>query len=165
MTGKAAVISPADSQLIVASTTLTEDFYRSFVNREASEHSLVWLSRVAVGVGTVIGVLIALNGGTVLDLVGYAWAGFASAFGPVLLAALYSRKTTWFGALCGMVAGGLTVIIYRHIDTIGLYEMIPGFAAGLLALWIGNRLGPAPRRQVEQNYDQLSQKASVPVVV
>jgi sodium/proline symporter len=160
-----AVISTADSQLIVASTTLTEDFYRSFVNREASEHSLVWLSRVAVGVGTVIGVLIALNGGTVLDLVGYAWAGFASAFGPVLLAALYSRKTTWFGALCGMVAGGLTVIIYRHIDTIGLYEMIPGFAAGLLALWIGNRLGPAPRRQVEQNYDQLSQKASVPVVV
>ncbi|GAB3460347.1 sodium/proline symporter PutP [Streptomonospora sediminis] len=160
-----AVMSTADSQLVVASTTLTEDFYRSFANREASERSLVWLSRAAVGVCTAIGVVIALNGGTILDLVGYAWAGFASAFGPVLLAALYSRKTSWVGALCGMLGGGLTVVIYRQFDTIGLYEMIPGFAVGMLALWLGNLLGPAPKERVGQDFDHLSRQVSEPKAV
>ncbi|GAA1182618.1 sodium/proline symporter [Nesterenkonia xinjiangensis] len=159
----AAVMSTADSQLVVASTTLTEDFYRAFINKEASDRSLVWLSRAAVGLSTVIGVAIALQGGTILDLVGYAWAGFGAAFGPVLLAALYSRRTTWFGALCGMVGGGLTVVVYRQIDTIGLYELVPGFLVGVLALWLGNTLGPRPGDAMQRSFDQLSQNSPVTI--
>lgn len=155
----AAVMSTADSQLVVASTTLTEDFYRAFINKNASDASLVWLSRAAVGLSTVVGVAIALHGGTILDLVGYAWAGFGAAFGPVVLAALYSRRTTWFGALCGMVGGGVTVVVYRHIDTIGLYELVPGFLIGLVALWLGNTFGPKPSQAVQRSFDQLSHPA------
>ncbi len=151
----AAIMSTADSQLVVAATTLTEDFYRAFVNREAPERLLVWISRVTVVLVSIVGAWIAVGGGSVLDLVGYAWAGFGSVFGPVLLAALYSRRTTWFGALCGMIAGGTTVVVYRAVDTIGLYEMIPGFIAGLLGVWIGNRLGPAPKPRVQQHFDVL----------
>ncbi|UPK74576.1 sodium/proline symporter [Nocardioidaceae bacterium SCSIO 66511] len=150
-----AIMSTADSQLVVAASTLVEDFYRGFINRDASEWSLVWLSRITVVVATVIAAFIALGGGTVLDLVGYAWAGFAAALGPVLFAALYSRRTTWVGALCGMVAGASTVVIYAEIDTIGLYEMIPGFAAGIAGVWIGNRLGPAPRPEMVEQFDSL----------
>jgi sodium/proline symporter len=86
-----AIMSTADSQLVVASTTLTEDFYRAFINRKAPDKVLVWLSRIAVGICTAIGIVVALQGGTILDLVGYAWAGFGASFGPVILAALYSR--------------------------------------------------------------------------
>ncbi len=151
-----AVMSTADSQLVVASTTLTEDFYRAFINREAPEKLLVWLSRMAVLVCTGIGIVVALRGGTILDLVGYAWAGFGASFGPALLAALYSRKSTWFGALLSVIAGGSTVIIYRQIDVIGLYELIPGFAAGLIALWLGNVFGPKQREHVSETFDELT---------
>lgn len=151
-----AVMSTADSQLVVASTTLTEDFYRAFINRDAPAKLLVWLSRIAVIAFTAIGIVVALNGGTILGLVSYAWAGFGATFGPVLLAALYSRRSTWVGALCSIIAGGATVIIYRQLDTIGLYELVPGFAAGLIALWIGNRLGPPPNASVLRHYDQLT---------
>lgn len=151
-----AVMSTADSQLVVASTTLTEDFYRAFINRKAPDKVLIWLSRVAVGFCTLIGILIALRGGTILDLVGYAWAGFGASFGPVLLAALYSKRSTWFGALLSIIAGGSTVIIYRQFDTIGLYELIPGFLAGLVALWIGNRFGPKPTLKVVEHFADVS---------
>lgn len=156
-----AVMSTADSQLVVASTTLTEDFYRAFINRDAPEKALVWLSRIAVVLCAGIGVAVALNGGTILDLVGYAWAGFGATFGPVLLAALYSRRSTWVGALCSVIAGGGTVILYRQVDPIGLYELVPGFAAGLVALWAGNRLGPAPGDGVLRHYDLMTGMASV----
>ncbi|MCO1337555.1 hypothetical protein BJH93_01390 [Kocuria polaris] len=153
-----AVMSTADSQLVVASATLTEDFYRTFINREAPEKQLIWLSRVAVLLCTAIGVVVALQGGKVLDLVGYAWAGFGASFGPVLLAALYSRRTTWFGALLSIIAGGATVALYRQFDTIGLYELIPGFIAGLLGLWIGNRFGPQQNEAVTGSFDVVTAK-------
>ncbi|MGI6879815.1 sodium/proline symporter [Microbacterium sp. gxy059] len=152
-----AVMSTADSQLVVASTTLTEDFYRAFINREAPQKTLVWLSRVAVLFCTGVGILVALRGGTILDLVGYAWAGFGASFGPALLAALYWRRATWFGALLSIIVGGSTVILYRMVDTIGLYELIPGFAAGLLALWLGSWLGPKKKQApVTAQFDVLT---------
>lgn len=153
-----AVMSTADSQLVVASTTLTEDFYRAFINRKAPDKLLIWLSRIAVGFCTLVGIIVALRGGTILDLVGYAWAGFGASFGPVLLAALYSKKSTWFGALLSIVAGGSTVIIYRQLDTIGLYELVPGFVAGLIALWIGNRFGPRAKSEVVEHFENVSAK-------
>lgn len=155
-----AIMSTADSQLVVAASTLSEDFYGAFINRNASERMLVWLSRVTVVAATIMGAVIALGGGTVLDLVGYAWAGFASAFGPVLLMALYSRRATWTGALCGMVAGAVTVVVYAELDTIGLYEMIPGFAAGLAGVWIGNRIGPEPDPRMVEQFDALVRRES-----
>lgn len=153
-----AVMSTADSQLVVASTTLTEDFYRAFINRQAPDKVLVWLSRIAVGFCTLIGIFVALKGGSILDLVGYAWAGFGASFGPVILAALYSKKTTWFGAILSIIAGETTVIIYYNVDTIGLYELVPGFCAGLIALWIGNRFGPRNKPEVTEKFKNISAK-------
>lgn len=152
----AAIMSTADSQLVVAATTLSEDFYRAFVKRNATERALVWISRGTVVAVSIIAALIALRGGTVLDLVSYAWAGFGAAFGPVILAALYSRRTTWLGALCGMAAGGAMVVVYPMIDPVGLYEIIPGFAAGLLGIWLGNRFGPRPHPVATEQFDLVS---------
>jgi sodium/proline symporter len=158
----AAIMSTADSQLVVAATTLSEDFFRAFVKRDAAPRTIVRISRATVILVSVVAVVIALQGGTVLGLVSYAWAGFGAAFGPVIIAALYSRRTTRVGALAGMLAGGLTVVLYPLVDTIGLYELVPGFAAGLLGVWLGNRLGPAPSRTVCEQYDTVRGTAHSP---
>ncbi|WP_166844289.1 sodium/proline symporter [Isoptericola sp. BMS4] len=158
----AAIMSTADSQLVVAATTLSEDFFRAFVKRDATDRTVVLISRATVVLVSVVAVAIALRGGTVLGLVSYAWAGFGAAFGPVILAALYSRRTSRVGALVGMLAGGLTVVLYPLVDPIGLYELVPGFAAGLLGVWVGNRLGPEPSRTVREQYDAVRSGAPAP---
>jgi sodium/proline symporter len=144
----AAIMSTADSQLLVASTAVTEDFYRRFFRREAHETELVWIGRSAVIIVAVIAYALALQGGTVLDLVGFAWAGFGSAFGPVIILSLYWSRMTWAGALAGMIGGATTVVVWEQLGSPGgVYSMLPGFAVGLvLALAFGN-VGRRPERE------------------
>jgi sodium/proline symporter len=146
----AAVMSTADSQLLVASTALTEDFYRAFVNQSAPERVLVWVGRATVVVVAVVAYVVALGGGAVLDIVAYAWAGFGSAFGPVILLSLFWSRMTWAGALAGMVGGAVTVVLWRQIDALsgtGIYEMVPGWiVATAAALVFGRYVGQPPQR-------------------
>jgi sodium/proline symporter len=145
----AAIMSTADSQLIVASTALTEDFYRAFVNRAASERVLVWVGRATVVAVAIVAYVIALGGGAVLDIVAYAWAGFGAAFGPVILLSLFWSRMTWSGALAGVVGGALTVVLWRQIEGLadtGVYEMIPGWLVALAAIALFNSLGKRPER-------------------
>jgi sodium/proline symporter len=149
----AAIMSTADSQLIVSSTALTEDFYRAFLNRQASDQTLVWVGRSTVVAVAVVAYVIALGGGAVLDIVAYAWAGFGAAFGPVIVLSLFWPRMTWAGAMAGMVAGAVTVLAWGRIDPLlgplqtGVYEMVPGvLAATLAALVFGKFVGAPPRR-------------------
>jgi sodium/proline symporter len=143
----AAIMSTADSQLLVASTAVSEDFYRRYARREASDSELVWIGRAAVVAVAVVAYALALQGGTVLDIVAYAWAGFGAAFGPIIILSLYWSRMTWIGALAGMLAGAGTVVIWEALDSPGgVYSLLPGFAAGLLAAWIGGSTGRRPER-------------------
>ncbi|WP_017977017.1 sodium/proline symporter PutP [Actinopolyspora halophila] len=145
----AAIMSSADSQLLVASTALTEDFYRAFVNRAASERALVWVGRGAVILVALVAYVIALGGGAVLDIVSYAWAGFGSAFGPVILLSLFWSRMTWSGALGGIIGGAVTVVVWQNVDALngtGVYAMIPGWAVALLAIVVFNGFGKRPER-------------------
>lgn len=131
----AAIMSTADSQLLVASSALTEDFYRTFVKKDASDHQLVWIGRVTVVAVAIVAFVLALKGGGVLDLVAYAWAGFGAAFGPLILLSLYWRGVTRNGALAGMVTGAAVVVIWRQIgNPMGLYEMVPAFILSAVAI-------------------------------
>lgn len=147
----AAIMSTADSQLLVSSTALTEDFYRAFLNREASDRTLVWVGRGTVIVVAVVAYAVALGGGGVLDIVAYAWAGFGSAFGPVILLSLFWPRMTWAGALAGIVGGAATVLVWRQVDVLadtGVYEMVPGWiVATAAALLFGRFVGQAPQRE------------------
>ncbi len=131
----AAIMSTADSQLLVASSAFTEDIYRALLKKNASQKELVWVSRISVLVIALIAFLIGLDPeSSVLDLVAYAWAGFGSAFGPVVILSLYWKRFTEKGAIAGIIAGGLTVIIWKQLTggIFDLYEMVPGVAAGFL---------------------------------
>ncbi|GAB3648139.1 sodium/proline symporter [Glycomyces tarimensis] len=156
----AAIMSTADSQLLVASTAVTEDFYRRYMRRQARDAELVWIGRGAVVVVAVIAYVLALQGGTVLDIVAYAWAGFGSAFGPIIILSLYWSRMTWLGALAGMIVGAGTVFTWEALDSPGgVYSLLPGFAAGLIAAWAFGLVGRRPDREWIGKYASVKEEA------
>lgn len=139
----AAIMSTIDSQLLVSSSALAEDLYRGFIRPQASATELVWISRGAVLLVALIAALLARNPeSSVLELVGYAWAGFGAAFGPVILLALWWPAMTRNGALAGMLTGAATVVIWGnlHGGLFDVYELAPGFLFGLLAIVLISKL-------------------------
>ncbi|MFA4135533.1 MULTISPECIES: sodium/proline symporter PutP [unclassified Brevibacillus] len=153
----AAIMSTISSQLLVTSSSLTEDIYKTFFKRSATDKELVTIGRLSVLLVSVIAFLLALNkNDTILDLVGYAWAGFGASFGPVILLSLYWKRMNKWGALAGMVAGALTVIIWTRFDVLKdfLYEMVPGFAISLLAIVVVSHLTSKPSNEVTAQFDE-----------
>lgn len=133
----AAVMSTVSSQLLVTSSSMTEDIYKALLNRGASQRTMLIVSRVSVLIVALIAILLSLNPqDSILNLVGNAWAGFGSAFGPVILLSLLWRRTTRWGALSGMLVGGLTVLLWVYLphDYKEVYEIIPGFLLGFLTI-------------------------------
>jgi sodium/proline symporter len=152
----AAIMSTIASQLLVTSSSLTEDFYKAFIRKSASDKELVLVGRLAVLAVSLIALLLALHPNkTILDLVGYAWAGFGAAFGPVILLSLYWKRMTKWGALAGMVIGAITVIVWEQIERFEeVYEIIPGFIACTLAITIVSLLSPKPVPEIEAEFDE-----------
>ncbi|WP_017754196.1 sodium/proline symporter PutP [Calidifontibacillus oryziterrae] len=153
----AAVMSTISSQLLVTSSSLTEDLYKTFFRREASDKELVFMGRLSVLIVSIVALSLAwTKNATILDLVGYAWAGFGSSFGPVILLSLYWKRMTKWGALAGMVVGALTVIIWSNVGLSDvLYEMIPGFAASLLAVYVVSILTSKPSSEIEKQFEEF----------
>ncbi|MBJ8028794.1 sodium/proline symporter PutP [Bacillus cereus group sp. N21] len=157
----AAIMSTISSQLLVTSSAVTEDIYRTFFKRSASDRELVFVGRMAVLVIALIGCGLAFKqNDTILALVGYAWAGFGSSFGPVVLLSLYWKRMTKWGALAGMIAGAATVITWTQFKFLKdfLYEMIPGFTASLLAIIIISLL-TKPSKEVEKQFEEFEKTA------
>jgi sodium/proline symporter len=148
----AAIMSTVSSQLIVCSSALVEDLLKVVVRKELSKKTLVMLGRMCVLLVAVVAVLLALDpGGTILELVGFAWAGFGASFGPIILLSLFWRKLTNWGALAGMVVGAATVFIWSALDT-GLYEIIPGVIANVLVAVVVSRLTYTVDEEIEEEF-------------
>ncbi|MBT2968828.1 MAG: sodium/proline symporter [gamma proteobacterium symbiont of Ctena orbiculata] len=142
----AAIMSTADSQLLVSSSTFTGDLYRLLLRQQASEAELVIVGRLAVLSIALVAFLLALDRESkVLDLVSYAWAGFGAAFGPAVLLSLYWNGMNRWGALAGIISGGLTVVIWKPLQggIFDLYEIIPGFLISLLMILLVSRVTAA----------------------
>ena len=139
----AAIMSTASAQLLVASSAFAQDFYRGLFRRDPGRAELLWVGRGAVLVIALLAYLLALDPeNKVLDLVAWAWAGFGAAFGPAIVLSLYWPRMTRNGALAGMLAGGLTVILWKQGSgaIFALYEMVPGVVLSALAIWVVSRL-------------------------
>jgi sodium/proline symporter len=152
----AAVMSTISSQLLVTSSALTEDFYKTFVKRTASDKELVFIGRLAVLIVSLVAFILALNPSeTILNLVGYAWAGFGAAFGPVVLLSLYWKRMTKWGAFSGIVIGAVTVIIWELIPVLAsIYEIIPGFIACTIAIIIISLLTKEPDANISAEFEE-----------
>ena len=155
----AAIMSTLSCQLLVCSSALTEDFYRTFFRPKASQVELVWFGRSMVLMVSLLALFIAAHPeNRVLGLVGYAWAGFGSAFGPIVLLSLFWPRMTRNGALAGMLAGALTVILWRVGGYWGLYEMIPGFFAATMAIVVVSVLGRPPSQEVLDTFTKMNRE-------
>ena len=155
----AAIMSTISSQLLVTSSSLTEDIYKTFFKRSASNRELVFLGRLSVLLVSIVALFLSWEkNATILDLVGYAWAGFGSSFGPLILLSLFWKRMNKWGALAGLVIGAVTVIAWSSSglsDT--LYEMIPGFAASTLAIIIVSLLTAPPKKDVGSQFDDFQE--------
>ncbi|GAA0436928.1 MAG: sodium/proline symporter PutP [Bacillota bacterium] len=152
----AAIMSTVDSQLLVSSSALSEDFYRRYLRKNASENELVWVGRISVLVIALIAVLIAWNEtSSVLNLVGYAWAGFGATFGPAILFSLFWRKTSRNGAIAGILVGGITVFLWPLTGS-ELYEMVPGFILSSIAIIGCSLVGKGPSNEMLKEYDKVT---------
>jgi sodium/proline symporter len=154
----AASMSTADSQLLVASSAFSEDIYRSFFHKEASDKEVLTVSRASVVVLTIIAIFLALNpDSSVFDIVSYAWAGFGATFGPAILASVFWRKATKRGIVAGMVSGGITVIIWKQLSfgIFNIYELLPGFIIACLFLILFSLTDKHPDPSIQTEYDEF----------
>jgi solute:Na+ symporter, SSS family len=156
----AAIMSTISSQLLVTSSAVTEDFYKQFLKKNASDKELVLIGRLAVLTVAVIAVLLSLNPSeTILSLVGYAWAGFGSAFGPLILLSLFWKRMTKWGALAGIIVGAITVLVWVQFPDLKaeVYEMIPGFFLSLLAVILVSLITKDPSNKVQNQFEDMEE--------
>jgi sodium/proline symporter len=156
-----AIMSTVDSQLLVSSSALTEDFYQKAINKNASERQVMLVGRLCVIVISLIALVLALKpNDTILGIVAYAWGGFGAAFGPLILFALFSRKTTWQAALAGMVIGTVVLVVWKEVG-LGdvMYEIVPGFAANCITVFIVNLFIEQKNTTVLKEFDKVAEMA------
>lgn len=154
----ASIMSSISSQLLVISSAVTEDFYKTFFRRNASDKELVFIGRLSVLVVAMIAVVLAYHpSDTILTLVGYAWAGFGSAFGPAILLSLYWKRTNKWGVLAGMIVGAVVVIAWVQIPSLKaiMYEMVPGFFCSLLTVIVVSLLTKEPVKAVHREFNEM----------
>ena len=160
----AAAMSTADSQLLVASSSFTSDIYKPVFRKNASDKEVLWVGRLIVIIVAVVAYFIASSRGSgataIMSMVDNAWAGFGSAFGPVILLSLFWRRVTYKGAIAGVVGGALVDVLWRIFlsGPTGVYEIVPGFAVGLLCCVLVSLLDKAPSEEVTAIFDKATAK-------
>jgi SSS family solute:Na+ symporter/sodium/proline symporter len=170
----AAVMSTISSQLLVSSSSLTEDFYRIYLRRDASQSELLTIGRLSVVAVALIAILLAYDpDSNILGLVANAWAGFGAAFGPIVILSLTWKRLTRNGALAGMIAGAATVLFWIYAPVLGegatlsstLYEIVPGFIACMAVSIVVSMAGSPPPQSVVETFEASEaerQAASAP---
>ncbi len=161
----AAIMSTADSQLLVSASSMAEDIFKGVWKKDADDKTVLTVSRITVFVIAILAYLIALNpNSSIMGLVSNAWAGLGAAFGPTVLLSLYWRRTNFQGAVAGIAMGALTVIVWDYIPlaggktlgaVTGLYSLAIGFVLGLLAIVAVSLVTPAPTAEMLKEFDDV----------
>lgn len=161
----AATMSTADSQLLVASSSVSQNLLNDFLHIKISEKASVVVARVTVLVISVIGIFLARDpSSSVFGIVSFAWAGFGAAFGPVMLLALFWKRSNKYGALVGMAAGGIIVFVWKYaVRPMGgawdIYELLPAFLIALAVNIIVSLLTEKPDASILAEFEAAQKKA------
>jgi len=157
----AATMSTADSQLLAAASSVTEDILASKLGIKVDTKKQMVIARAAVVVISVIGVIVAWNpNSSVFRIVSFAWAGFGAAFGPVVLLALFWRRSNLQGAVAGMVAGAVSIFVWKFLiaplgGIFAVYELLPAFVIGMLVNVIVSLATKAPSDEILTEFDEV----------
>ena len=158
----AAAMSTADSQLLSASSAVGQDIYKGLIKKDASDKTVLLVSRISVFAIAVIGLLLALNPeSSIFGLVSYAWAGFGGTFGPLILLALYWKNATAKGAIAGLVCGGVTVVVWHNLsgELFDLYEILPAFIVCLVVTVVVSLCDKNKDREMIAKFEEFKKMA------
>ena len=157
----ASTMSTADSQLLAASSSISENILKEVLHLDMSQKAKMLSARLTVIIIAVIGVIIARDpNSSVFGIVSFAWAGFGASFGPVMLFSLFWRRTNRFGALAGMISGGAMVFIWKYlVRPIGgawnVYELLPAFLVACVFIIVVSLLTEAPDEEILKEFDSI----------
>ncbi len=157
----AAIMSTADSQLLVSSSALAEDLYKQVINKDATSEDIVRIGRIGVVLISVVALYLAMTpDSSVLGLVSYAWAGFGAAFGPAVVLSLYWSKMNRNGALAGIIVGGVTIVIWKQLSGgwFDVYEIVPGIILSTLAIVVVSRMSGEPSDTVKSQHAKFEKQ-------
>lgn len=164
----AAIMSTADSQLLVSASSVAEDIYKGVLKKDAKDETVLKISRITVFVIAVLAYMIALNpDSSIMGLVSNAWAGLGAAFGPIVLLSLFWKRTNLQGAIAGILSGALTVIVWDYIPlaggqtlgvVTGLYSLAIGFAVSLICIVAVSLLTPPPTEEMLKEFDDVKNR-------
>ncbi len=160
----AASISSSDSYLLISTSALAKNIYHGILKKDASDKQIMLVSRIAMVAITLIAMVIAWDSNsTIFGITSFAWAGFGAAFGPLMLFSLFWKRVNQPGALAGMVVGGAMVFVWKYaIAPLGgvfaIYELLPAFICGSIALVVVSLLTPAPSKEIQDDFDFCAKK-------
>lgn len=162
----AAIMSTADSQLLITASSASKDIYQGVINPKADSKRVLAISRVTVIVVAILAYLIALDpNSSIMGLVSNAWAGLGSAFGPTIVLSLFWKRANMPGAVAGIISGGLTVIIWDYIPLVGgqtlgaatgLYSLVVGFAISLALILIVSLCTKEPDAEIIREFEDVA---------
>ncbi len=163
----ASTMSTADSQLLAASSSVSENILREALRLKISEKKSMLAARITVVAIAVLGVIIARNpDSSVFGIVSFAWAGFGASFGPLVICSLFWKRTTFPGAVSGMIAGGVMVFVWKYLikplgGVFGVYELLPAFIVGIAAIVIVSLCTKAPSKEIEDEFELVRSGAEI----
>ena len=155
----AASISSSDSYLLISTSALAENIYHGILKKDASDKQVMRVSRIAMAVITLIAMVIAWDANsTIFGITAFAWAGFGATFGPLMLFSLFWKRVNRQGALAGMIVGGSMVFIWKYLvaplgGMFAIYELLPAFICGSIALVVVSLLTPAPSAEIKADFE------------
>ncbi|MBU9710372.1 sodium/proline symporter PutP [Bacillus tamaricis] len=159
----AAIMSTIDSQLLVSSSALTEDFYKAIFRRNATQKELVIVGRLGVLVIAIFALIMAYNpDATVMELVSYAWGGLGATFGPIIIMSLFWKRMTKLGGLLGMITGGATIFIWDALYSAGvigfyIYEIVPAFFLSTLVIIVVSLIDKEPSQEIQDEFEKMKE--------
>jgi sodium/proline symporter len=157
----ACTMSTCDSQMLAASSSVSENILHETLGIELSEHMQMVMARIVLIVIAAIGIVIARDpNSSVFGIVSFAWAGFGAAFGPIMLLALFWKRANRYGAIAGMLGGGIMIFVWKFMikplgGIFGIYELLPGFIVGLLLCVVVSLLTPAPEKEIVEEFESI----------
>ena len=157
----AATMSTADSQLLTAASSVSQDLMQGFMGMKLSAKAAMRVARLTVVAIAAVGMFLAWDpNSSVFRVVSFAWAGFGAAFGPVVLFALFWKRANKWGALAGMLTGGAVVFIWKYLiapmgGAWAIYELLPAFIANCIVLLVVSLATPAPDKAVTDVFEEI----------
>ena len=157
----AATMSTSDSQLLAAASGISQNLVRECMGVKLSEKAALIVARITVVIISIVAVFMAGNpDSSVFEIVSFAWAGFGATFGPVVLLSLFWRRANKYGAISGMISGGIMIFLWKYVisgfgGVFAIYELLPAFIVAIIVNVVVSLLTTAPSKEVLDKYDEV----------